>query len=92
MGTVSIVAPAVAGALLFYLSMPAQRWLRAPWPARPARLAALGCLAISLVCAARVLQPATSLAVVVTALMTSLTAAPFVGALLAHGRCRRAAQ
>jgi hypothetical protein len=91
MGNVSIVAPALAGALLFYLSMPAQRWLHAPWPAKPARLGALACIAISLICAARALQPATSLAVIITALMAGLTAAPFVGALLARSRSRRAA-
>ncbi|MGF6571544.1 peptidoglycan/LPS O-acetylase OafA/YrhL [Paraburkholderia sp. GAS333] len=91
MGTVLIVAPAFAGALLLYVSSPAQRWLRAPWPARSARLAALVCVAISLVCAARALQPATSLSVVVTVLMACLTAAPFIGALIDHSRSKRAA-
>jgi hypothetical protein len=92
MGNVLIVAPAFAGALLFYVSAPAQRWLRAPWPARPARIAAVVCVAISLVCAAQALQFATSLSVVVTALMACLTAAPFIGVLIERGRVKRAAR
>lgn len=91
MGNVLIVAPAVAGALLLYLSSPAQHWLRAPWPARPARWVALAGIAMSLVCAARALQPVTSLSVVVTVLMAALTAAPFIGALIGRSRAGRAA-
>jgi ABC-type uncharacterized transport system permease subunit len=75
--------------LLFYVSSPGQRWLRAPWPARPARLAAAVCVAISLICAARALQLATSLSVVVTTLMACLTAYPFIGALVERSRTRR---
>jgi hypothetical protein len=91
MGNVLIVAPAFAGALLLYVSSPAQRWVRTPWPARPPRGAALVCIAISLVCAVRALQLATSLSVVVTMLMACLTAAPFIGALIDRCRSRRAA-
>ncbi|HYS63251.1 MAG TPA: hypothetical protein VEN30_05425 [Paraburkholderia sp.] len=92
MGNVFIVAPAFAGALLFYLGMPGQRWLRAPWPARPTRIAAAVCVVASLVCAARAMQPATSLSVVVTTLMAILTAYPFVGALIERTRTRRVAR
>jgi hypothetical protein len=91
MGNGVIVAPAIAGALLLYVSTSVQRWLRAPWPARPARVAALVCIAISLACAAHALQPAASLSVVVTVLMTCLTAAPFIGALIGRSRSTRAA-
>ncbi|HEY2604540.1 hypothetical protein P0D88_28930 [Paraburkholderia sp. RL18-103-BIB-C] len=90
MGNVLIVVSALAGALLFYVSAPGQRWLRAPWPARPARLAATMCVALSLACAARALLPATSLSVVVTTLMASLTSYPFIGALIERRRARRA--
>ncbi|OLL32218.1 hypothetical protein BTH42_07130 [Burkholderia sp. SRS-W-2-2016] len=92
MGNLPIVAPAIAGALLFYLGSPGQRWLRAPWPARSTRVAAAVCVALSAVCAVRALQPATSLAVVATTLMASLTAWPFLGALLERRRARRVAQ
>jgi ABC-type uncharacterized transport system permease subunit len=92
MGNVLIVAPAFAGALLFYVSSPGQRWLREPWPVRPARFAAAVCVAISLACAARALQPATSLSVVVTTVMACLTATPFIGALVERSRARRAAR
>jgi hypothetical protein len=92
MGNLLIVAPAVAGALLFYLSSPGQRWLRMPWPIRPARIAAAACVVLSLVCAARAFQPATSLSLVVTTLMASLTAWPFIGALIERNRARRAAR
>ncbi|CAB3653523.1 hypothetical protein LMG24238_01275 [Paraburkholderia sediminicola] len=91
MGNVFIVAPAFAGALLFYFSVPGQRWLHRPWPARPARVAAAVCVAFSLACAGAALHPATSLAVVVTTLMASLTALPFVGVLIERSRAQRAA-
>lgn len=92
MGNVLIVVSALAGASLFYVSTPSQRWLRAPLPARPARLAATLCVALSLACAARALQPATSLSVVVTTLMAGLSAYPFIGALIERRRARRAAR
>ncbi|NML34354.1 hypothetical protein [Paraburkholderia antibiotica] len=92
MGNLPIVAPAVAGALLFYLGSPGQRWLRAPWPGRPTRIGAAICVALSVVFAARALQPATALSVVVTTLMASLTAWPFIGALLERNRARRLAR
>ncbi|QQC66229.1 hypothetical protein [Paraburkholderia ginsengisoli] len=92
MGNVLIVVSALAGALLFYVGAPSQRWLRAPLPARPARFAATACIALSLVCAARALQPATSLSVVVTMLMAGLTAYPFIGALLERRRARLSAR
>ncbi|MFM0737446.1 hypothetical protein PQQ51_09410 [Paraburkholderia xenovorans] len=90
MGNVLIVAPAFAGALLFYLASDGQRWLRRPWPARPARVAAAVCIALSLVCAARTLHPAASVSVVVTVLMASLSVLPFVGALVERSRMKRA--
>jgi hypothetical protein len=92
MGNVLIVVSALAGALLFYIGSPAQRLLRAPWPARPTRVAAALCVALSLIGAARALQPATSLSVVVTMLMAGLTAYPFIGALAEHRRARRVAR
>lgn len=92
MGNVLIVVSAMVGASLFYLSTTGQRWLRAPWPARLARSAAAACVALSLACAAQALQPATSLSVVVTTLMASLMAYPFIGALLERRRARRAAR
>jgi hypothetical protein len=92
MGNGLIVALALAGALLFYVGSASQRWLRAPLPARPARLAAVLCIALSLACAARALQPATSLSVVLTTLMAALTAYPFIGALVERRRIRRAEQ
>ncbi|HEY4296148.1 MAG TPA: hypothetical protein VGM85_06715 [Paraburkholderia sp.] len=92
MGNILIVVSALAGALLFYVSAPGQRWLRTPWPARPTRLAAAVCVALSLVCAARALQLATSLSVVVTTLMAALTAYPFIGVLVERRRARRVAR
>jgi hypothetical protein len=48
------------------------------------------CVALSLACAARALQPATSLSVGVTTLMAILTSYPFIGALIERRRARRA--
>nr|WKF62223.1 hypothetical protein HUO10_006756 [Paraburkholderia busanensis] len=89
MGNVFIVALACAGALFFYCSAPSQRWLRRPLPARPARMAAAACVASSVVYAAGAMSAATSLSIVVTTLMASLTACPFIGALIERGRSRR---
>lgn len=92
MGNVFIVAPACAGALLFYCSMPEQRWLRAPLAVRWARIAAAVCVAWSVAYATEAMPAATSLAMVVTTLMASLTAYPFVGALIERVRNRRVAR
>ncbi|MGF6770013.1 ABC-type uncharacterized transport system permease subunit [Paraburkholderia sp. GAS199] len=89
MGNVFIVVPAFAGALFFYLGAPGQRWLRTPWPARPARVAASVCVAISLIAAFGALHPAASLSVVVTTLMASLTVLPFIGAMVERARTPR---
>jgi peptidoglycan/LPS O-acetylase OafA/YrhL len=82
MNTAFTVASALAGALLFYSSTSNQRWLREPWPARPARIAAAVCVIASLVSAAIGLQISTSLSVVITTLMACLTAYPFIGVLV----------
>ncbi|PQV54301.1 hypothetical protein B0G83_101483 [Paraburkholderia sp. BL21I4N1] len=92
MGNLFIVALACAGALFFYCSMPGQRWLRAPLPARLARCAAAVCVAFSIGLATSAMEPATSLSVVVTTLMASLTVYPFVGALIERTRLRRTAR
>jgi hypothetical protein len=92
MRDVLIVVSACAGTLLFYFSTPAQRWLHAPWPARPARIAACVCIVASFVCGTQALHPATSLSFVVTMIMVCLTAYPFVGVLVERVRARGAAR
>jgi hypothetical protein len=75
-----------AAAVLAYVSAPGQRWLRAPWPARPTRSAAGACLLAALACGMRALHPATALALIVTVVMTCLTASPFIGVLVERVR------
>jgi ABC-type nitrate/sulfonate/bicarbonate transport system permease component len=82
----SPVALAIASALLFYLGSPRQQWLRSPlWPRYSRRAAAL--LAVGAVLAnAGAQHLATSLSVVLTALMAALVACPFIGVLLGRWR------
>jgi hypothetical protein len=77
-----MLASAMAGALGCYLGSSAQRWLRAPLKPRIAQPVALLLLAMALASGASSEHPATSLAVVFTAVMAVFVAAPFIGAML----------
>lgn len=79
-------ALALASALLFYLGSPRQQWLRAPlWPRHSRPAAAL--LTVCALFADGGTQPfATSLSIVLTALMTGFVACPLVGVLLGRWR------
>ncbi|MGH8780085.1 hypothetical protein [Paraburkholderia sp.] len=81
-----IVASALAGALLFYFSAPHQRWFRAPWRARPSRIAAAVCSIAAFATGADALHPATSLSLVVSTMMATLVACPLLGALIEQRR------
>ncbi len=83
---------AIAGSLLFYLAAPGQRWLRAPLAPRLCRTLAAVFVSAAFVIGAKGLNPATSLAVVFTAVMACLTACPFIGVLLARSRLQGASR
>ncbi len=83
---------AITGALAFYLAAPGQRWLRAPLPPRLYRTLAAIFSITAFVIGASEVHPATSLAIVFTAVMARLTACPFIGALLERTRLRGASR
>ncbi|QDQ80201.1 hypothetical protein [Paraburkholderia megapolitana] len=87
-----IVASALAGALLFYLSAPGQRWFRKPWRARPSRIGAVACTIAAFSTGADAMHPATSLSLVITTIMATLVACPLLGAVLEHRRLPRLAR
>jgi hypothetical protein len=75
------VALAFASALFFYLGSPGQQWRVAPlWP-RFSRRAALVAVIASIIPGAAAGHFASTLAIVVTTLMASFVAFPFVAAL-----------
>lgn len=86
MSTFFMIALAASGALLFYFTAPHQRWLRAPWAARPTRIGASACVAAAVVCGAQTVPVATSLSIVVATAMACLTLYPFVGLLIERVR------
>lgn len=81
-----IVASALAGALLFYFSAPHQRWFRAPWRARPSRIAAAVFSIAAFATGADALHPATSLSLVVSTMMATFVACPLLGVLIERRR------
>ncbi|MFM0046440.1 hypothetical protein [Paraburkholderia sediminicola] len=91
MGIFFMIALAFGGALLFYFTAPHQRWLRAPWPARPTRIASSVCVAAAIVCGTQVLPVATSLSIVVATVMACFTLYPFVGLLIERARAGQVA-
>jgi hypothetical protein len=78
----SMLAATIAGALVFYLGAPSQRWLRAPLSPRIARPAASILLIVALVVAMTSGHPATSLSLIFITTMAVFVACPFIGALL----------
>ncbi|MBN3763598.1 hypothetical protein [Burkholderia sp. Ac-20365] len=80
------VALAFVSALLFYLGSPGQQWRAAPlWP-RFSRRAALIALIAAVISGGAAGHLATTLSIVITTLMASFVAFPFVAAL-----CKRSA-
>ncbi len=74
----------LGGSVAFYLASPHQLCLRQPWPARPARLAALLLIGGSVLPLSQALLPATLLFVLLTWLMLLLSLLPYLGALYQH--------
>jgi ABC-type uncharacterized transport system permease subunit len=83
------VALAFVSALLFYLGSPGQQWRATPLPPRSSR--SLACLAVIAAIVPGVLDghTATTLSIVITTLMASLVAFPFVAVAVSRRRAVR---
>ncbi|MFT3814675.1 MAG: hypothetical protein QM740_15065 [Acidovorax sp.] len=75
-----------AGCCCLYLASAHQRWRAQPLPARPARGAGWGLLALSLWAFAQRLDTLTAVFTWATLLMLALAALPYLGALRRGGR------
>lgn len=69
------------GCVCIYLACAHQRWLQAPWPERPARLAGAVLLVLGWLGLAQDMHRVTAAFVYLTLLMLVFTALPYVGAL-----------
>jgi hypothetical protein len=78
----------ILGSAFFYLASPNQRWLASPWPAGPARGAALALLALGGFGLAQDMQAVTAVFVSLTLLMLGCAVLPYLGVLFASGRER----
>jgi uncharacterized membrane protein len=74
------------GCVCIYLASPNQRWLPAPWRARPARWAGVLLLLGGGVALARQMQLLTTIFVFATVLMLLFSVLPYLGALLSLRR------
>jgi hypothetical protein len=90
MNIVSLLGPGavILGSACLYLASPNQRWLAAPWPAAPARGAALVLLALGGYGLAQHMQAATAAFVLLTLLMLACAVLPYLGVLFASWRGR----
>lgn len=71
----------LSGAAAIYLASPNQRWLSAPWPARPARLSGLLLLLAGYLALRQALQPAAGTFVFVHGLIVLFILFPCLSAL-----------
>jgi hypothetical protein len=79
--TLLALALTVGGALVAYLAAPRQQWLARPWPARPARRAAVLMEAAALALWLQLLEVSTAIFTLLTLLMACFVALPFIAVL-----------
>lgn len=77
-----------AGSLCLYAGSPHQRWLRAPWPRRPARWAGAALFALAWLALACAMDRMAATFTFITGSMLALTLLPYLGAWLHVHRAR----
>lgn len=77
---------ALASSIAFYLSSDNQRWLAAPWRARPARLLGALLLLAGWLALTQALRLLTAVFLLTTILMLALALLPYLGALFSQWR------